>query len=65
MFNFLLTLVPPKELELEHEEVLAEGGRCMVNCLVTSCKIECSVGTKPKCYCDWLFANCGCEPLGN
>jgi uncharacterized FlgJ-related protein len=36
---------------------------CRANCLLTSCELNsCPTNTKPKCRCEWFFADCGCEP---
>lgn len=63
LMDFILSsLKPVKGDEEEYSPMELPGGRCEANCLLTSCKTECPDGTKPKCKCEWFFADCGCEP---
>ncbi len=56
--DFILRSLTPVKREVSPMEVPG----CRVDCLFTSCEITCPGGTKPKCRCEWFFADCGCEP---
>ncbi len=59
LLNFALASLTP----VKSKEVLpAEVPGCEADCLLTSCRITCLSGTKPKCQCHFFFADCGCEP---
>jgi phenylalanyl-tRNA synthetase beta subunit len=59
LINFSLSSLTP----VKSKEVLpAEVPGCEADCLLTSCKITCPTGKKPKCQCHFFFADCGCEP---
>ncbi|MFN3135080.1 MAG: hypothetical protein ACK44H_05855 [Candidatus Kryptonium sp.] len=62
LMDFILSSLKPVKGEEELSPMELPGGRCEANCLLTSCKTECLGGTKPKCKCEWFFADCGCEP---
>lgn len=62
MYNFFRTLIVPKATPMQPKG--GEGGRCNADCLFGSCSVECPVGTKPKCFCQWGFPQRGCEPYG-
>ena len=44
------------------EKISRQFPGCKVDCLLTSCKVTCPNGTKPRCKCQWFFAVCECEP---
>jgi len=59
LINFSLSSLTP----VKSKEILpAEVPWCEADCLLTSCRIECPGGTKPKCQCHFFFADYGCEP---
>ncbi len=58
LMNFTLSSLKPVKRETKALELPG----CEVDCLLTSCRINCPSGTKPKCQCHWFFADCGCEP---
>lgn len=60
LMDFILSSLKPVKGEEGISPMELPG--CEVNCLLTSCKTQCPDGTKPKCRCEWFFADCGCEP---
>jgi hypothetical protein len=58
LMDFTLKSLTP----IKKEFLPMELPGCEANCLLTSCRTQCPENTKPKCRCEWFFADCGCEP---
>ncbi|MFN3135079.1 MAG: hypothetical protein ACK44H_05850 [Candidatus Kryptonium sp.] len=60
LMDFILSSLKPVKGKDDVSPMELPG--CKADCLLTSCEINCPTNTKPKCKCEWFFADCGCEP---